>query len=404
MTGTAGQTPFFVIFDTSTHARYYSDVHELMALPAGAIIRYEYKRYLCKQNASAALDALIDNPSALPTDALLMYGEKHSFRKGDPDPTEMLRRADSVFIPTRSCRIVNVAKIVAPNRDDDVLHIHLQVHGFVDPEAPAIDALVAALETQDALPFGERGKQNSWVALLPNEQAAQRPNLVTENSVNWSKAVDAMILRGTQFQHDVFWRVAEVREIAKSGDAKPLRLIKRPNNKHGDTDRWHMDYELHELKKYEIVVETHSPSGHGHEVPGDATAALTALDDEGALLRLPASPADLVPNQSATTKFSVGASLTIGARHPALKLETQTAGANGPYPPGSSCALTVALSKERWRLFGGSALLLAAAVCGVLGATYGDDNIGLAFLAGVGALLAASLAYWLFRGEIKLGS
>ncbi len=34
MTNTAVTDPFFVIFDTCTHAGYYGDVHEVLALPA----------------------------------------------------------------------------------------------------------------------------------------------------------------------------------------------------------------------------------------------------------------------------------------------------------------------------------------------------------------------------------
>jgi hypothetical protein len=62
----AQPTPFFIVFDTCTHARYYSDVHEVLAMPAGGIIRYEYKRSLFKPDAAAALDALCVNPSSLP--------------------------------------------------------------------------------------------------------------------------------------------------------------------------------------------------------------------------------------------------------------------------------------------------------------------------------------------------
>jgi hypothetical protein len=71
----AQPTPLFVVFDTCTHARYYSDVHEVLAMPEGGIIRYEYKRSLCKPDAAAALDALCNSPSALPVDMLLMYGQ-----------------------------------------------------------------------------------------------------------------------------------------------------------------------------------------------------------------------------------------------------------------------------------------------------------------------------------------
>lgn len=394
--------PFFVVFDTSTQARYYSDVHELMALPAGAVIRYEYKRYLCTPEASATLDKLIDDPTQLPVDALLMYGEKRSFRKGDPDPAEMLRKADSIFIPTRSCRIVNVGKVVGASRDQDKLHFHLEVRGFVDPTAPAVDQAVNALEAADALPFGEREKQHRWVALLPAELGAQRPNLVAENSVNWSKVVDAIILQGAQFKDDVFWRVSELREVTRKGDAKPIRLIRRSNNKQGDPDRWHVDHELIELKGYEIVIETHSPQAHGRNVPGDATVAVINQDDEDTLLRIPTTPVDVVPNQSSVTQFRVASDLRISGYQTTLKLETQVPDASGPYPPGSSAVLTVAIRKERWRLILAALLGLTAIVLGALAATLGNDAFAAKLATGIGATLSAVVGYWAFRGELKL--
>jgi hypothetical protein len=107
----AQHVPFFVVFDTCTHARYYGDVHEVLAMPEGGIIRYEYKRSLFKPNAAAALEALCNDPSPLPVDALLMYGQKRNYRQGEPDPTEMLRWHDSDFIYTRSARVVAVARV-----------------------------------------------------------------------------------------------------------------------------------------------------------------------------------------------------------------------------------------------------------------------------------------------------
>jgi hypothetical protein len=395
--------PLFVIFDTSTHSRYYSDVHELMALPPGAVIRYEYKRYLCTHDASTALDKILDDPAQLPVNAVIMYGEKRAFKKGDPDPTDMLRQVDSIFVPTRSCRIVNVGKLVGASREEDTLHFHLEVRGFVDPGAPVIDEVVGALESLDSLPFGPRGVQSRWVSLLPRTLSPRRSNLVTENSVNWSKVVDAMIGKGAQFKDDVFWRICAVREVATAG-VRPAPLVKRPSNKPGDTDLWHVDYELHELKRYEIVIETHSPQAHGRNVPGDATVVLTGLDDEDTLLKLPSSPVEIVPNQSAVTRFSVAASLRIAGRTSGLRLETQIPGVVGPYPPGSSATLSVAIRKERWRLFGGAIALLSSVALGALASTLGDAAATARFESAAGAAICAMGAYWLFRGELKLGS
>ena len=162
MTNTTVKNSLFVIFDTCTHAAYYGDVHEVLALPAGAIVRYEYKRYLFKPEAAATLDGFANAPTGLPADTLLMYGEKRSYRKGAKDPQEMLRWKDSVFTPTRSARIVGVARVSGAYAEEDVFHIHLEMRGFVDPHSPLIEELVQALEADSALPFGIKNQEHTW--------------------------------------------------------------------------------------------------------------------------------------------------------------------------------------------------------------------------------------------------
>src|SRR5208282_6768907 len=96
----------FVIFDTCTHASYYGDVHQVLAFPEGAVIRYEYKRRLFTPDAALAIDDLTRRPLKLPMPALLMYGQKRGFVQGSKDPQTMLTTADSVFVPTRSANLV----------------------------------------------------------------------------------------------------------------------------------------------------------------------------------------------------------------------------------------------------------------------------------------------------------
>src|SRR5690349_14166954 len=128
----------FIVFDTCTHASYYGDVHQVLALPEGAVIRYEYKRRLFKPDAACVVDDLASDPSRLPVPALLMYGEKRGFAKGSPDPETMLTREDSVFVPTRSAHLVAVAVDKGPNPLEDVLYLHLQLRGFVSPNLPEV--------------------------------------------------------------------------------------------------------------------------------------------------------------------------------------------------------------------------------------------------------------------------
>ena len=148
--------PFFVVFDTCTHPRYYGDVHEVLSLPEGAAIRYEYKRRLLTEAAAREIETLAQNPSYLSVDALLLYGQKNHFSHGDAEPDSMLRQADSTFVPTRSAHLVAVDVHKAAETSEDVFYMHFQLRGFVQPAGPdwisdaQIGRMVAHLVNQTA--------------------------------------------------------------------------------------------------------------------------------------------------------------------------------------------------------------------------------------------------------------
>jgi hypothetical protein len=343
-------TAFFVVFDTCTHARYYGDVHEVLTMPEGGIIRYEYKRSLFKPDAAAALDALCADPSPLPIDTLLMYVQKRNYRQGERDPDTMLRWNDSDFIPTRSAKIVAVARIPGADAASDVLHFHLRTKGFVDPDAPAIAAVVQAMEAANALPFGDQN-QHTWVSLLPAPLETRRAELRSDNQQLWAKVVDKFVLLDTQFKNDVFWRAREICEVSRPDrPGMPLPLKDRNTNQRVHTSRWHRDYLLYETEAYEIFIETHSPGAHGNLIPGNATLAMTSSDDEEGLIKLSARPLDIVPNETSSQRFSVDTNNFLDTRYSGIRLETQVPNHASPYPPGSFCTLTFAIRKKRWQL------------------------------------------------------
>jgi hypothetical protein len=403
MASQVAHAPFFVVFDTSTHARYYGDVHEVLALPEGGMIRYEYKRHLFKPNAAAALDALVDDPSRLPVEALLMYGQKRSYRQGERDPTEMLRWDDSVFVPTRSARIVAVAREPGADARSDVLHFHLKMRGFVDPDSDLLEPMVRALEAGNSLPFGDRD-QHSWISLLPEAIRARTGGLVSDDQQLWSKVVGRLITLPTQFENDVFWRVLRICEASggkAQESARPLR--DRRTNVRVHTNRWHRDYLLYETERYEIFVQTYSPVAHGNRIPGDATIVMTSRDDDEGLIKLSANPLDIVPNETSSQRFSIDTNNAIDPRYSGVRLETQIPNRTSPYPAGSMCSLTFAIRKQRWRLVGGVLLVLAGTALGGYVAAAEVTPLMTALLATVVAMLVAA-GGWLLTRQFKIGS
>lgn len=393
---------FFVVFDTCTQAAYYSDVHQVLALPEGAVIRYEYKRRLFKADAAAEIDRLTAHPSGLPLPVLLMYGQKQGFAQNSPEPTTMLSRADSVFIPTRAADLVAVFVDKGAEASEDILYLHLRLRGFVSPDAPAVQTLITALEADNALPFGDKATQYKWISLLPPALAGDAIQLTSNDQTVWPAVVDRFVTAPTQFKDDVFWRVRGLSEERGGGHAEEVKLVDRATNDRVHADRFRCDYPLSESKRYLVTIQTHSPQAHGANVPAGATIAMTSEDDDQALLKLAADPLPVVPNQVASKRFSISTDAAIDTRFTGIRLETQVPGAVGKFPPGSTCSLTFSIRKERWRLFVGFALMLLGTAIASYATGAKPDGWTSAAL-GVAGVLCLAVGGWLLTRQFKLG-
>ena len=393
---------FFVVFDTCTHAAYYSDLHQVLSLPDGAIIRYEYKRILFADEAAAEIERLAHTPTDLPLPVLLMYGEKRRFRHGELDPKTMLSTRDSTFVPTRSAELVGVAIKSGAHRSDDVLYMHLKLKGFIRPEVAAIQTMVAALESADSLPFGDKQQQYTWISLLPAALDAQRTELVSDDQEAWAAVIDKLVLAPTQFEHDVFWRVRGVFEEEEGASIREVQLVDRSTNERVHVDRYRRDYPLKESKRYVVTIETYSPEAHGANVPAGASIAMTSPDDDQAMLKLAADPLRVVPNQIDSKRFSVSTDAAFDTRFTGIGLETQVPAHTSQYPAGSECSLTFMISKDRLNVFAGViSVLLGTGIVGYVAGAKPDGITGGA-LSALAALLIA-LGGWFLRRQFILG-
>jgi hypothetical protein len=393
---------FFVVFDTCTHARYYGDVHEVLALPQGAVIRYEYKRRLFKPDAAQTIENLVLTPSQLPMPVLLMYGEKSGFVQGSGDPPTMLTIADSVFVPTRSANVISVAIDNGPTSEDDVFYLHLELRGFVDPDSPEIRELIATLEAANSLPFGIAGTQQTWISLLPASIFPRRDRLINDEPALWPRVIDKLVTLPTQFQNDVFWRVRSLFEEKDGARSKAVDLVDRSSNLRVDPHSWQRDYPLLESSRYVVEVQTYSPHDHGGNVPGGSTVALTSIDDDQGLLKLSPDPLPIVPNQVAEKRFSVTTDSALGTRYIGMRLETQVPNHTSQFPAGSMCTLTFSIRKDRSRFFLGILLVLVSIG---LGAYVADakPSTGWTVIDAIAGALILAVGVWLMTQQFKIG-
>jgi hypothetical protein len=393
---------FLVVFDTCTHASYYGDVHEVLALPQGAVIRYEYKRRLFKADAAQEVERLASRPSDLPMPVLLMYGEKNNFVQGSGDPPTMLTTADSVFLPTRSANLIAVGIVKGATAQDDVFYLHLALRGFVDPDLKEIKDLVVALETANSLPFGTAGLQQTWVCLLPGSINPHRDLLISDSPDLWSKVIDKLITLPTQFRNDVFWRVRSLAEERNGARFKAVELVDRSTNQRVDPHRWQRDYALLESNRYLVEVQSYSTHDHGGTVPGGSTVALTSTDDDQELLKLSPDPLPIVPNQVAEKRFAVTTDTALGTRYIGMRLETQVPNHTSQYPAGSMCTLTLSIRKNRTLFVLGGIFVLISVGLGAY-VTAAKPSNRWSVVDAVVATLCLAVGIFLMTRQFKLG-
>lgn len=389
-----------IVFDTCTHPQYYGDVHQLMALPSGSVLKYEYKRYLFSKDAA---EFLTDRKAGdMPVDVALFYGQLREYTKGDRDEAlPMLRTSNAFFVPTRSAWIVNVAIDRSAKPDEDVITFHLQLRGYPSPALPEIQSLMSHLEELSQLPFGERGRQHCWIAMAPRAAGLDLGVFSTNSESAWTDIVDALMAKPSQFAGDIFWRQSHVRKLAKDATGPvDLPLIARSTNRFGSSSDWQYDYPLDDTTQYIIEVRQHAPSAHGGVVSADSTLVLVEQGTD--LLSPPKTPTQIRPNATTVLSFGVKPINFVGQRFLTASIKTERL-VKSEYPPGSFAAITCSVAKNRHRLFLSGVLGSIFVVSGAIIAGAKSLPAWIVVWLGIIGATAGFFAYFVFRGEFKIG-
>ena len=381
-----------VVFDTCTKPPYYGDVHQLLALPAGAYLRYDYEE---KHFSKEAIDLLrAATGDMMPIDAILFYGQFNTYRKSEPDPSAILTVADSILIPTRYARIRNVAfdpRIGGGGQPRSNVIFQMELLGFPDPDAPAIQGLMQLLSNRQELPFSK------WVAVAPED--VDLIGLRERSTKLWGKVVDRLASRPSQFNGDVFWRIGHLEKI--SGIVgREIFPTPRSTNRFGEKE-FFADYVLDPLADYRVTITNIIPGTDDKELP--AKTSVTAVEDTTKLLGLPERARELRRNDGAQFVFNVHRLDEMTTRYAKLLFETVVKDHAGPFPAGSSAEISVAVRSSGYRLAGAILLAALGAAAGV-GATAvakNGDVAEAAFLGILGVVLLATASITFF-GKLKI--
>jgi hypothetical protein len=384
--------PVLVVFDTCTRPQYYADVHQLLALPAGAILRYDYQEKYFSPEAFAYMRQLKE--SDCPVEVVLFYGQFADYAKGCEDPKgRVLDPANSVLIPTRFARLRNVAfeeRVGGDGQSRSLVYFHMELAGFPNPDSPAIRPLLDMLAHKRELPF------EKWVTIAPDD--TDLTAFRQDGTEFWGKVVDRLATPPSQFHGDVFWRIDHL-EKTGAGQQRKLRPQLRHTNRFGDQEFW-SDYNLDRLSRYRLALSNFVPTVEGKDLP--AGAAITIKADDTEQLALPEPKQEFRRNASTQFTVSVKAVTDIAPRHIKLSVRTEIPGHATPYTPGSLAEISVMTRISGYLVFVAIvlALLGVALIAGATGLIKTD--LPQALVLGVIGALFSFFAYVIFTGKMKL--
>jgi hypothetical protein len=330
---------FWVIFDTCTRPDYYADVHKLIALPPGWILRYDYRRKYLGQQAE---EAIFGN-AYQPNDALLIYAQSKSYSRGSEELSDQVPD-DMVFCPTRLAEIALI-----PTPDGERAYFDIKVGGYPSPDNDSLDAIISGL-----LPKGET-PYRKWVAISPLANAFHALQ-ATSSDTNWERIVDVLATPPMQFIGDTFWRLGSPtrpKESARPVDEELTRM------RDGGEEIYQVvsHFELKEGHECLLAISSHTPSDKGGEVEERKNLEVVSRSDK---LKIVSSQIELRRYSQDTIRIRAAKSDQAGTAIERVSLAT--APPRQGWPRGASFDLSFRISKAPARVALGVALLILAAV------------------------------------------
>jgi len=251
---------FWVIFDTSTRRDYYRDVHNLLALPPGSTIRYDYGEYhLSKAAVKEAKKANAASPRVL-----VAYAQSKSFSKGGADPRGAIAYDQGLWIGTRIANLSHLRFSV--NR----YYFDLELREYPAANDATFGAIIQALTAAQETPFVK------WVAM--SDLDGHFDSLTTSAaSDSWASIVNRIGNFPSQFAGDSFWRIANVaRGVQKSS----LQPVIRDHTEIADGQEVKTGieavYPIFELDKLALQIESRMPEA-GEEPRGQEPEAARTI-------------------------------------------------------------------------------------------------------------------------------
>jgi hypothetical protein len=368
---------FWVIFDTCQRPQYYQDLHNLIALPAGACLRYDYKdKYL-----SAAAQQNLNRKS---DEILFIYAQKN----GAFIEKDNFREADSnlatIFIATRIGRMLNISKDAESNYFD------FTVEGYPSQDEDLLSHLLQPLIKNNDTPW------KTWIATSTDVVTLKRLK-AGDDSNKWASIVQRLGTAPMQFSQDGFWRLSGP---FRGYGARAISSSVETLDQHGATQS-RTFYTLLESASHRFVMTSDAPRG---TLAARQLMQLTvSVSDAEVAKVLGTGVYPLRQYTSNQVEFSTKPAAAFGSLVADLVFKTNANDTSAPsvWPQGANFTLRLKLRLNRIRflsgLFSGTVGLILVGL--FQSKLFDNDQLDGALILIVGLLLAA-LSAFLLTGKV----
>jgi hypothetical protein len=330
---------FWVVFDTSSRLAYYRDVHNLLAAPAGSIMRYDYRRKYLTEEVTAALD---DKTVSLPDHVLLAYAQHPTYTRGAAAIPNIAAFDNALWVGTRLARMVCVTDAAGEYFFD------FQVLGY-PAQGPAFLGII-----QERFESGET-PTSKYISFSANN-ASFADLTVGIDEERWAAIVETLALPPSQFAGDVFWRVVSFKETGRPG---PISFALTPDREGTEIRQMRAHLPVSESKVYSCEIATKRSPANRHGGP-PTEYRIQVGSDERELLRVVGS-GQIEVRQYTREHLEIECK-SLGfliSRWAGVSL--QTIPKDGEWVQGAELAVRVRVEK-RWGVAVVSLIMLAAAV------------------------------------------
>lgn len=362
------ESDYWVIFDTCTEPEYYMDLHKILSMPTGWMIRYNYSRDLISDEAAQELDTQVLKNRTV----LLMYGQYDGFIRGTNRKVYQLDKP-MLWCPTRWAELVDV------HRDADKYYFDLRLGGYPHFHPDAVKRIIDRLWAQEETPF------RKWVA-LSGDLGSFDDLCQSTDAQNWDRIV-SWLHTCSQFADDSFWRIERV--VADHNfELMPKVLSKRSGQPV-------TCYDLRDGQRIQVSVSNREPE---RSDGGSRPSRTITISCDAKYINLQTPRLDLRQYFTQSAQFAVHSDSALHNRETTLTLSTTPPG--GPFPDGPKLDLMLRLRRSYTRIGGGIVMGVIALAC-VAGAAVQAFEPAWRVAFGAFAATALVVAALLLRKDIQ---